>query len=822
MKTMFRLAALCLFAAIVLAPQQLHAGGSILISEIMYNPVAATNAPIDGDEYEYIEIYNPSAASISLTGVYLTNGVNFSFPPGRTLNPGSYLVVVRNLSAFTNRYPGVTNVLGSYIGKLANNGDTLKLKNAAAEDLFSVNYGDGPKWPQAADGHGASLVLYAAAGNPDDPLTWRASDEFKGSPGRAGLPAVRDVVINEILAHTDPPLEDTVELHNVTTNAVNIRGWYLSDDPAVPKKYRITNAVLQAGGYAVFRQSQYGKTNDPLTTPFLLSELGDSVYLTAADLRSNVTRAVDFAVFGVSSNGMSFGRYPDGTGNFTAMAQRTLGGSNGLPRIGPVVVSEIMYHPPTDDPQAEYVELLNIASFTVPLFDPEFPTNTWRLTSAMSFVFPTNVTMPPGGRIVVTGATNLPAFRALYGLSVDMPVYGSWSGRLDNAGECVQLEAPTHPETNLVPFVVIEGIDYDGKAPWPTAPDGQGPSLERLDPAAFGNKVSNWFAGPPGGSPGRAPPGGFVNQTLWPMSPVPGSIFTATVSIVAAAMPTQVLFRTMIDGTETALLMHDDGVNGDRVAGDLVYSTIVNSPAVGSWLYYRFEASSPDGQSWALPAETGSFLPSPLLTVRMSGGGLLTNVQPTEAWTTYTYSDLATHSNLVYIYLNSAGEALFDDFTLKDQSSQVQHAVNGDFATSFGGWSVTGNHSGTFREELQEENGNGVMHLVASGANGGSSNTACTLLNPPLTPGQGATLGFRTRCAGTTVPRWFWVAAGTPPVDVIVNEIMYHPADTNEATLEYVELYNPAATAASLGGAQLEGVGFAFPAGTTLEPHAYL
>ncbi|MEI6971167.1 MAG: lamin tail domain-containing protein [bacterium] len=796
--------------------------GNLVISEIMYNPVGATNIPTDGDQYEYVEICNTGTTAVSLTGAYLTNGVTFTFPAGRTVGPGAYLVVAKNLSAFAARYPAVTNVLGSYSGKLDNDGDTVELCYSAGASLLSVTFGDGPKWPQAADGHGASLVLVNPSGDHDDPSSWRASDEFLGSPGAAGLPAVRDAVINEVLPHTDPPLEDAIELRNVAAYAISINGWYLSDDPIVRKKYRITNSVIQAGGYAVIYQSRFAATNVPGNIPFSLSELGENVYLTAANAQGNLTRAADFVEFGASSNGMSFGRYPNGTGELVPMAQRTLGGSNGPPRVGPVVISEIMYHTPDETSDAEYLELLNITAISVPLYDPAFPTNTWRLSSGVSFVFPTNVTIPAGGRVVVTGATNLPAFRTMYGLASTTPVFGPWSGRLDNIGERVRLEAPTTPEVDLVPYVLIEDVDYNNNTPWPKAPDGHGPSLERLDPSSYGNNPSNWFAGPPGGSPGRAPLNGFINPAIAPTSPVPGGVFTASVAVVATTLPTQIVFRTVASGIETTYLMHDDGINGDAVTGDLVYSAVASSPASGAWIYYRFEASGTNGQASTLPSESSGLLPAPVLTVRMSGGGLITNVQPSATWTTFTYTNVATHSNLVYVYLNSAGEALVDDLSMQDAGSGIESVVNGDFNSSFAGWSSAGSHSGSFREELQEESGNGVIHIVATGSGGSPSNAVSTILIPQATIGQAVAVSFRTRCAGQVTPQWFWTASGTPQPDVILNEIMYHPADSNDTALEYVELYNPAGVTNFIDGAQLEGTAMTLPAGTVMAPDSYL
>jgi hypothetical protein len=42
--------------------------------------------------------------------------------------------------------------------------------------------------------------------------------------------AAAPIVINEVLAHSEAPKEDAVELFNPTANAIDISGWWLSND----------------------------------------------------------------------------------------------------------------------------------------------------------------------------------------------------------------------------------------------------------------------------------------------------------------------------------------------------------------------------------------------------------------------------------------------------------------------------------------------------------------------------------------------------------------------------------------------------------------
>ena len=101
------------------------------------------------------------------------------------------------------------------------------------------------------------------------------------------------VVINEVLTHTDPPLEDAIELYNPTDAPVNIGGWFLSDSQKNFRKFRIPDGtVIGAAGYHVFYQYQFDLTATDGSAGFALNSAdGDSVYLSAVDAQGNLTGA---------------------------------------------------------------------------------------------------------------------------------------------------------------------------------------------------------------------------------------------------------------------------------------------------------------------------------------------------------------------------------------------------------------------------------------------------------------------------------------------------------------------------------------------------
>jgi hypothetical protein len=263
-----------------------HAVG-MKVTEIMYAPRAATTND-DGNEYEFIELLNTSTLPVNLSG-HSFDGLKYQFPPDTIVGPSNYVLLVRNAVAFTNRYPS-TSYHGIYWGALDSSGEKIRLKNSDGNNVFSVEYDNEPPWPLGANQRGWSLVNQNPADDPDNPEHWRASTSVNGSPGVAD-PSPNygvGIVINEILAHTDAPQEDAIELHNPTPNPIDIGGWYLSDridfdNPTNTglKRFRIPfGKTIPAGGFAMFYENEFNAATNP--TPFAFSSLGERAYLASA------------------------------------------------------------------------------------------------------------------------------------------------------------------------------------------------------------------------------------------------------------------------------------------------------------------------------------------------------------------------------------------------------------------------------------------------------------------------------------------------------------------------------------------------------------
>ncbi|HTA95260.1 MAG TPA: putative Ig domain-containing protein, partial [Verrucomicrobiae bacterium] len=289
-------------------------------------------------------------------------------------------------------------------------------------------------------------------------------------------------VISELLAHTDLTV-DWIEFQNLTPNPIDLGGLYLSDSYSNPLRYFIpANTIVAGNSFIALSTTNFG---------FAFSEHGESAVLTQTS-GTNVLRFIDSVDFPASDDEISFGRYTrsDGVTDFTELRANTEGTNNALPRMGPLVASEIMYKPATN--LVEFVELVNISPTNVPLYDPNFPTNTWQLNGGITFAFPTNQQIASGQAIIVC-ATNAATFRAEYNVDPSVPVYGPYSGALNNSGDEVDIDWPGVPETNgFVPYYRADHVRYEADSPWATNAHSGGISLDRVTLEGYGNDPINW------------------------------------------------------------------------------------------------------------------------------------------------------------------------------------------------------------------------------------------------------------------------------------------------------------------------------------------
>ena len=482
------------------------------VTELMYN---------NGDA-DFIEFKNISTtATLNLSNVSITSGVNFSFPAGRMLVPGTFVLVVKDLAEFREQYgTGLdSKIVGAFIdSSLSNGGETVKVEDFWNGTIIEFEYSDARGWPIAADGAGHSLVPLASTLE-DQPLgtldfggNWRQSTYIGGSPGDDDPAPIVDVVINEFMAHTDyfvTPHEsnDWIELYNAAAATVNFGSdWYLSDDVDDLKKYALPISSLSSGGHVSFDQVSHFNPDGMGPSGWGLDKAGEQIFLSYLPGTAGADRVVDCIQFKGQANGISLSRYPDGGDYWFASSPGTRDlANNNL--VDHVVLSEIMYHP--EEGNEEYIELYNPTNSSVDLWTS---TGSWALDGGIDYEFPLSTSLSSGQRILIvdfdpaTETARLDAFETAYGtnnLTVGVDIFGPWSGGLSNNGERVTLEKPQDSDDPLDPtaisWIIVDECIYNDYWPWPTEADGGGAALYRMSSAATasGNDSSNWTAQTP-------------------------------------------------------------------------------------------------------------------------------------------------------------------------------------------------------------------------------------------------------------------------------------------------------------------------------------
>ncbi|MBA7643271.1 hypothetical protein ES703_50991 [subsurface metagenome] len=228
----------------------------ILISEIMYHPYHSTSGPIEPENIleEYIELFNRGDALVSLSGWRFSDGVDFAFPNDVTIGAGEYLVVAANEPAFTAKYPGVTNVIGGWVGRLSNSGEAIELTDDMGITIDRVRYADqgdwavrelGPLdhehrgwvWSDAHDGDGNSLELINPAMSNEYGQNWAASLVYNGTPGVTNsvddndiAPLIVDAEHYPIIPRSTDPVTVTARIIDELPTGITVTLHYRVDE----------------------------------------------------------------------------------------------------------------------------------------------------------------------------------------------------------------------------------------------------------------------------------------------------------------------------------------------------------------------------------------------------------------------------------------------------------------------------------------------------------------------------------------------------------------------------------------------------------------
>jgi hypothetical protein len=231
------------------------------------------------------------------------------------------------ISQLNAAYPGTTFAI-SGSNALTDDDGAITLTGTAPPGVrfIRINGIDyTPSWISQT-GWRLNLNLYAASNE----LTVQGIDRRGAVAGSfpltvtvTGPPVLPAVTINEWMAGNSPASgitdpadgrsDDWFELHNAGTGAVDLSGFFLSDDPSLPGRFAIpAGTVIPPGGHLLVwadgEPGQNGITPGQLHVPFRLSATGEQILLSAPD-----GRAVNAVSFGTLADDAAEGRFPDGS-----------------------------------------------------------------------------------------------------------------------------------------------------------------------------------------------------------------------------------------------------------------------------------------------------------------------------------------------------------------------------------------------------------------------------------------------------------------------------------------------------------------------------
>ena len=254
----------------------------------------------------------------------------------------------------------------------------------------------------------------------------------------------------------------------------------------------------------------------------------------------------------------------------------------------PVIINEVMYHPPLDLDDLQYIELFNSGEANLDL-------SRWSFSKGVKFVFPENVRIPAGGYLVI--CRSRAALLANY--DPNIPVAGEFTGKLSHRGEKLELADAAGK--------VIDTVQYSDQPPWPSGCDGHSASLERISPLASGMDVANWAGSAlpvyqkPAGTPGRKnesfsaqlPPA--ISQVQFkPPLPLQKTIVTAKVADLAGVRSVSLLWRTaQVGGQTVEAEIPMQRVNGTEKQGS--YQATLEGVPAGTLVRFRIKAVNGGG-----------------------------------------------------------------------------------------------------------------------------------------------------------------------------------------------------------------------------------
>jgi hypothetical protein len=288
-----------------------------------------------GEAEPWVELFNAGDVPISLDNYFLANNYDsniaqWAFPSGSQILPGEFKVV------FTDGEPGESTTEEWHANFRPSSGaGSLALVRQIGEPLQITDYLNY-----------TNLLADQSYGDFPDGQPFKRIQFNTATPGMINIGRPADLYINEWLEGNQTSLadpadgnfEDWFEIYNAGADPVDLTGYFLTDDLTDKTRFEIPSGfVIPANGFLLVwadNDSGQNSTNsNQLHVNFALDRMGESIGLYSPD-----RVVVDEIVFGVQSDEVSEGRFPDGSVEVFGLSPTPVGpnvllGEPGAPSI---------------------------------------------------------------------------------------------------------------------------------------------------------------------------------------------------------------------------------------------------------------------------------------------------------------------------------------------------------------------------------------------------------------------------------------------------------------------------------------------------------
>jgi len=391
------------------------------------------------------------------------------------------------------------------------------------------------------------------------------------------------IIVNEIGSQDEGIW---VELLNLSSEDVDLSDYYLSFESLSFTEHQLSG-VVKSNEFAVF-------SIDPVPS-------FSGVVILTRGLESQLVSGLKYSL----SSGGSYGLWPNDIQQRSDLAAPTPGEKNQPPQLPSIHITEINYHPSSENNRDEFIELYNSGDSIIDL-------SKWRFTRGIEYSFPQGVFIFPQKYLLIVPDSDYAAEKY-----PGTAFIGNFSGGFDNSGERICLEDSNG--THVVDFYYADDGSWPRGADGPVEPNdeddpfdpgGQGMTLELRHIAFDPSAGSAWIAETENGTPGAPrrnpeenPPPIVYDYSIDPQLPEPETavLINAKVFCPSAIQTVECMWRYEGDEEWNSLPLLDDGLNIDGEAGDNLWGGFLVSLNRTGTVFFHFKCENTDGVQSTLP-----------------------------------------------------------------------------------------------------------------------------------------------------------------------------------------------------------------------------